>query len=158
MTWYAARLYCARKGKRLPTENEWEAAARGRQDRRFPWGDALPRCAQVQIADGGWIPGRADCVVPEASVPVGTMVQDVTQEGVHDLGGNVSEWTASWFVEGNRAAQPATAPEDAMRVIRGGSWNSSLMARTSGRDGLSPSVVGPNIGFRCASNLEDAAP
>ena len=158
MTWYAAGLYCARKGKRLPTENEWEAAARGREDRRFPWGDGLPRCGQVTIADDGWIPGKPDCLVPAVSVPVGTMTQDVTPEGVHDLGGNVSEWTASWFVEGNRAAQPTTAPRDAMRVIRGGSWSGSLMARTSGRDGLSPSVVGPNIGFRCASDLEDAAP
>ncbi len=158
MTWYAARLYCATSGKRLPTENEWEAAARGVANRRFPWGDAPPRCGQVATPDDGWIPGAESCSRERVAQPVGTMSQDVTPEGIHDLAGNVSEWTSSLFVQGNRTTPANAGSPDAPRVFRGGSWNASLMARTSGRDRLPPSIMGPNLGFRCAVDLEAAQP
>jgi len=158
VTWYAAEMYCAFKRARLPTENEWEAAARGRDDRRFPWGNALPRCGEVALANDNWIPGRQACAKPSLIQSVGTMPQDLTADGVSDLGGNVSEWTSTIFVAGNRAARPVSGPRDAGRVTRGGAWTSSLLARTSGRHIVPPGAVGTNLGFRCASDPDDARP
>jgi serine/threonine-protein kinase len=157
VTWFGASLFCSSKGKRLPTEDEWEAAARGRADRRFPWGDELPRCGEVAIPnDGELLPPSSPC--PEAAElrAVGTAPQDVTPDGVHDLGGNLTEWTSSLYVSGNRGAHPQAAAADAARVIRGGSFGESWMARTSARNRLGPSVVAANVGFRCALNAEDA--
>jgi formylglycine-generating enzyme required for sulfatase activity/predicted Ser/Thr protein kinase len=158
VTLYGAELYCALKGKRLPTENEWEAAARGRGDRSFPWGAVPPRCGEVAVPKDRWIPGMASCPGPGAPQTVSAMMQDVTPEGVHDLGGNVTEWTSTRFVEGNRGGYVTTGPRDAPRVVRGGSWYASMMARTSGRDRVPPVIMAPNLGFRCASDLADASP
>jgi formylglycine-generating enzyme required for sulfatase activity len=156
VSWYGARLYCESQGKRLPTEDEWEAAARGRDDRRFPWGNEPPRCGQVVVPSDGEIPMPSGCAAQVEPQIVGSAAQDITPDGVHDLGGNVSEWTSSVFVEGNRGGQPPSAPREAPRVMRGGSWGESLMARSSGRNRRPPSVMGPNLGFRCASNADAA--
>ncbi len=159
VSWYGAQLFCEAVGKRLPTEDEWEAAARGRENRRFPWGNDLPRCGDVAIPnDDELLPPSSPCPKAATVRVVGSASQDVTPEGVHDLGGNVSEWTASGYAPGNRAAHPQIGSPDAARVIRGGSWGESLMARTSGRNLQSPSVVGANLGFRCASTTDDAKP
>jgi len=152
VSWYGAKLFCEVHGKRLPTEDEWEAAARGRDDRRFPWGNAAPRCTDVAIPSDGELAFPSSCPEPTAARVVGAAVQDVTPDGVRDLGGNVAEWTSSLFVEGDRAAHPKSSSPDTPRVIRGGSWGTSLMARSSGRGGRSPTIMGVNLGFRCASN------
>jgi formylglycine-generating enzyme required for sulfatase activity/predicted Ser/Thr protein kinase len=152
VSWYGAKLYCESLGKRLPTDNEWEAAARGRQDRRYPWGDAPVRCGEVVIPNDRLIQMPAACEETFAARAVGSATQDVTPEGVRDLGGNVAEWTSSLFVEGDRAANPASGPRDSPRVIRGGSWGESVMARSSGRNRRPPSIMGANLGFRCAQS------
>jgi len=158
VSWYGAKLFCETYGKRLPTEDEWEAAARGREDRPFPWGNAAPRCTDVAIPNDGELGLPPSCPATAAARVVGSAIQDVTPEGVRDLGGNVAEWTSSLFVEGNRAAHLENGSPDTPRVIRGGSWGDSLMARSSGRNRRSPSIMGPNLGFRCASNADDAQP
>ncbi|TMQ13798.1 MAG: hypothetical protein E6J90_27875 [Deltaproteobacteria bacterium] len=159
VSWYGAKLYCETQGKRLPAEDEWEAAARGRDNRRYPWGDAPPRCGEVVIKSDGKVRMSPACPPgPGEAHPVGIATQDVTADGIHDLGGNVAEWTSSYFVDGQRTGKPVNPGRDAPRVIRGGSWASSVGARSTGRAQRPPSVMGQNLGFRCASNAVDARP
>jgi formylglycine-generating enzyme required for sulfatase activity/predicted Ser/Thr protein kinase len=150
VSWYGAELFCESNGKRLPTEDEWEAAARGREDRPFPWGDEPVRCGDVVIPNDGRIRMPRTCAATTTAQAVGVAAQDVTPDGVHDLAGNVAEWTSSVFVERGRRGNPATSPSDSRRVIRGGSWGDSLMARSSGRNRRPPVIMGANLGFRCA--------
>lgn len=158
VSWHGATLFCESRGKRLPTDVEWEAAARGGEDRRFPWGNDEPRCGGVAIPNDGKVPMSGACPASEtvAVRAVGTAAQDITPDGVRDLGGNVTEWTSSLFITGRREASLNPAAPDAPRVLRGGSWGASLRARSSGRGQLSPSIMGLNVGFRCASDAGDA--
>jgi formylglycine-generating enzyme required for sulfatase activity len=89
---------------------------------------------------------------------VGSAAQDVTPDGIRDLAGNLTEWTSSRYVPGNRAPDPQGLGRDTPRVLRGGSWAESLRARSSGRGQYPPSQMGTNIGFRCASSTEDSRP
>jgi serine/threonine protein kinase len=155
-TWYGAKLYCESRGKRLPTEDEWEAAARGRDNRRFPWGDALPRCGEVNVPGDGQLGALGSCMTSMRAV--GTSLQDVTPEGVRDLGGNSVEWTSSRYVEDDRTAHPTSGPADGPRVIRGGSWVESVMTRSSGRSKRPADFMGANLGFRCASDIPSTKP
>ena len=149
VSWYGARALCALQGKRLPTENEWEAAARGLTSRRYPWGNQPVLCAGVVVPRDGLIPMVA-CTANVDIAPVGLALQDVTPEGVRGLGGNVNEWVDSVYVEGDRQAR--TPPKDAPKVVRGGSFAESQMARTSARTRRPPDAIGNNMGFRCATD------
>ena len=159
VSWYGAKWYCESQGKRLPAEDEWEAAARGTENRLFPWGDNEPRCSEVIIKNDDRIPlvgtcGKGDAVVRFA----GVAAQDITLEGVRNLGGNVAEWTSSFYAP-NRAHARNDASSEQSRVVRGGSWAStSLMLRTSARKTSPPLRMAPGLGFRCASNMEGARP
>lgn len=158
VTWDAARLYCKARGKRLPTEAEWEMAARGAVSRRFPWGDDPPRCDGVVYARD---PEGPCAALPAGPQDVGTGTQDRTPEGVVGLGGNVGEWVYDPFVlpyyppcgdcVDPRSEETAPLAED-MRIFRGGSWQSpEISARTTTRSRWKRTDVMTGVGFRCAA-------
>ncbi len=147
-TWLGARAFCAWRGARLPTEAEWEAAARGRVGRTYPWGEALPTPARAVFGRGR---GETDA---RGSHPEGA-----TPEGVFDLAGNEAEWTSSLFKPYPYDASDGREDPDAAgeRVTRGGDHVFDVAPdRLTGyfRDGFSrdPLRGHRHIGFRCAKD------
>lgn len=148
LTWAQARSYCERQGKRLPTEAEWEKAARGLEGARYPWGDASPTCARAHLDIGG--PG---CDTDQTS-PVGFLEPGASPFGAIDMAGNVAEWTADYFEPDYYAASPNEDPpgpdSGEQHVVRGGGWLSGPgAARTSARAGM-PEGPHVDVGVRCA--------
>jgi formylglycine-generating enzyme required for sulfatase activity len=118
VSWYTANAYCAARGKRLPTEEEWEYAARsGTKQYHYPWGNASPSNAQLCWSG---VSARA------GTCPVGSFPSGASAEGVQDLAGNVWEWTASGYSESYSNFRTNSA-----RVSRGGSWGGATARRTS---------------------------
>ena len=140
VTWHGANEYCRAQHKRLPLEAEWELAAKGREGRPFPWGADLPR------QDGVAFDSRDGAAAHPGDV--GSSPQDVSPEGVHDLGGNVAEW-----VEDGRGVIDA-------KTIRGGSWGSRgpchLLGSGCKRIRTDEHSYSKDVGFRCASSVIDA--
>ena len=154
VSWEDAAAYCLWKEKRLPTEVEWEKAAKGTRQRKWVWGNEAKPYANVK--------GEADGV--RFSSPVGAMKNDRSPYGAMDMTGNVMEWVADWYQEDYYSIMPErnplgpgrgteTAHYRIQRVIRGGSWNDSLMrAWTSTRFKMDPMYRDVTIGFRCAKS------
>jgi len=173
VSWDDAATFCAFVGKRLPTEDEWELAARGTSERRFPWG-MLPNaklCNHGVLDAGATIvpmdvtyahPGRILLGAPDdvdgfiGLAPVGSFPEGGTPDGILDLAGNAAEWVDDVWTEAHVAGGVTingASPMRALHVVRGGSYRQPMaMVRGASRAPRLASTRDPDVGFRCAKD------
>lgn len=173
VNWEMASQYCKFRGSRLPTEAEWEYAARGPQAYTYPWGHADPNPTLLNGAgketlemlqnDGLLGKNKNDTMYNEydgfpATAPVGHFPKGKSPFGVMDMAGNVWEWTADWY-DSSYPDHPEENPrgpqrERGNRVFRGGGWNHTFIewVRGANRGNAIPEHVDHDVGFRCASS------
>ncbi len=145
ITWFDTNTYCKWVSKRLPTEEEWEKASRGPNGNRYPWGNEFDnKKANLEKGD---------------TMPVGSMKEDKSYYGVYDMGGNIMEWTSSWYKSYPGSTFQSEDFGEKYRVLKGGYGNvvghynlGNFYSRASFRNYFPPTGKGIDVGFRCAKD------
>ena len=175
--WFQARQYCRSLGKELPTEAQWEKAARGADGELYPWGSAPPTCAVAVIKDPKR--GRSCGVKKRGTASTGRVLEvggkPAGRYGLYDMIGNVEEWVADWYSDDYAACGDACAgvdpkgpcagadecPKHRFKVVRGGSWywdashGTGIHRRPHFPDNRAPKRF-HHFGFRCAAGANEA--
>jgi sulfatase modifying factor 1 len=160
MSWTDAAAYCKWAGRRLPTEGEWEKAARGTDGRRYPWGHMQPFVDIANYNRGVWV-SDAITLVPVNSGLEGMSVRHGLKQGgkspygLFHMAGNAAEWVADWYDREYYQKSPEKNPtgpsQGEKRVLRGGSWADLPAAlRVTARFSAEPDFEDRTMGFRCA--------
>jgi formylglycine-generating enzyme required for sulfatase activity len=161
VSWFDAVGYCASRGARIPTEAEWEYAARGPDGLEYPWGNDFDS-TRANFCDSNCPYDWANAGFDDGNVntaPVGSYPGGVSWVGAYDLSGNVWEWVGDWYDEDYYAASPGTNPPGSgsgdYKMFRGGSWGDlPSSVRTAYRGYINLDEANEHLGFRCAMTYQ----